>query len=47
MSREVAIAAFASAQCMRNRFTVLDLAYDLGVLFKYINKIQEDKNYLY
>ncbi len=46
MDRTVAIAAYAKTQCMRNRYTVFDLAYDLGVFSKYIDEIDRSSRYL-
>ncbi len=46
MSRKTAVSAFAKAQCMRNRYTILDLAYELGVFFNCIENIKNNNKYL-
>lgn len=46
LKRQDAVSAYAKAQCMRNRYTVLDLAYELGVFSRYIEKIESSEFYL-
>ena len=46
LKRETAISTYKKAQCMRNRYTILDLAYELGVLSKCIQSIEDSSQYL-
>lgn len=46
LKRDDAIAAYRKAQCMRNRYTVLDLAYELGILSDCIENIAKNDFYL-
>ena len=46
LDRKDAIAAYRTSQCMRNRYTILDLAYELGIFSQCINSIEESDEYL-
>ena len=46
LARTDAISAYYKAQCMRTRYTVLDLAYELGVLSRYVERIENSRIYL-
>jgi len=46
LSRTEAIETFPKAQCMRNRYTILDLAYELGILDTCTEAIRQKGEYL-
>ena len=46
MVRTTAIAAYRKAQCIRTRYTILDLAYELGVFSECISRIEASDKYL-
>ena len=46
LSIDDAVSAIAKAQCMRNRYTILDTAYELGIFSDCIDKIKESSLYL-
>lgn len=46
LKRDTAIETYAKAQCMRNRYTILDLAFELGILNECAEKIRENREYL-
>ncbi|MBI9102076.1 MAG: sn-glycerol-1-phosphate dehydrogenase [Spirochaetales bacterium] len=45
LDRATALSTYRKAQCMRNRYTILDLAYELGILDRCVGRI--DRNQLY
>ncbi|MBI9107418.1 MAG: sn-glycerol-1-phosphate dehydrogenase [Spirochaetales bacterium] len=47
LDRQTAIKTYAKAQCMRNRYTILDLAYEIGILNDCAMGIQSNSEYLY
>ena len=46
LSIEEAVSAMPKAQCMRNRYTILDLAYELGIFWKCRERILDSGKYL-
>jgi glycerol-1-phosphate dehydrogenase [NAD(P)+] len=46
LTHSEALWAYQKAQCMRNRYTILDLAYELGILSRCIENIRNSKEYL-
>ena len=46
LTRNDAIKTYAKTQCLRNRYTILDLAYELGIFHDCVSAIAESPEYL-